>query len=103
VRINIPITAYFTVVRAGVSTDFGGQSNKGAVFVRLKIIKVPPDHPDHPLEAYYEVKAPWGNQALAAALAAITTGKNVLAEVGTGNEEKNPLDYYCYKLYVTTE
>ena len=36
---------------AGVSTNWGGPGNKGAVFVRLKINN-PSDYPEHPLEAY---------------------------------------------------
>jgi hypothetical protein len=87
------------VVRAGPSSDYGGGNDSGAVFVFLRDIEQsPPRHNN-----YFEVKLPWANQALATALAAMTTGKRVLVRVG---DAENPAetnahgDPYCYRLYL---
>ena len=87
------------VLRAGPSSDYGGGSDSGAVFIWLKDIEQNPPRHDN----YFEVKLPWANQALATALAALTAGKQVIARVGNAGvpaEANAHGDPYCYRLYV---
>jgi|SRR5215211_1664194 hypothetical protein len=87
------------VVRAGPSSDYGGSSGSGAVFVWLKDIEQDPPRHDW----WFEVKLPWANQALATALAAITAGKQVFVVVGEKNnpcESSESGDPYCYRIYL---
>ena len=96
-------TSLSIVVRAGVSTDYGGApASNGAVWVWLKDVA----HPQPWHDRYFEVKPPWGNQVLATALGAITAGKRVQAHVGDPNvpSERNANgEPYCFRLYVTIE
>jgi hypothetical protein len=89
------------VKRAGVATDYGG-AGTGAVWLYLTDTEGnPPRH-----DGYFEVKLPWANQALAVALSAITSGKQVYASVGDISDpgEVNPTgEPYCYRIYVTNE
>lgn len=87
-------------MRAGPSSVYGGGSDSGAVFVRLRDVEqATPRH-----DRYFEVQLPWANQALATALAAITTGKRVLVRVRNADnpaETNAHGDPYCYRLYIT--
>ena len=68
------------VIQAGVNSIYGGGvPPTGAVFVKLTDLSTPPLHTDK----WFEVAPPWDSQALAVALAAITSGLDVDVHVGT--------------------
>lgn len=94
----MPYQSISSVIKAGIASEYGGfPASPGAVFVYLK-------DKDGQHDWWFEVPAPWGNQALATALAAVTSSTPVEVFVGDKNnavECNSAGDPYCYRLYLS--
>lgn len=93
------------VVQAGVNTTWGGApynsqhpEGSGAVWVWLRDSATPVRH-----DRWFEVLPPWDSQILAVALAAISSGKNVMVTVSDSSVsgELGPAgEPLCYTMHL---